>query len=447
MKSEWWTGNVPIRSLEMDLSRITEIENCAFRASAFETIYKLILVNMKLKKFNSDTFTGLTSLKSLKLLSIGTSNFPYGFLNGISNSLKYFLLSGPYTPISVNIDGLFGGINMAELIWIKVYQNLSDTITSSTFTGLSKIKIIDLSDCLIRKIGMGAFDSVRLTLKSLRLERNRLTTLPAGFFVNILPNFNLIIYLSDNPWHCACNLNDLKWHVQQYIVSFVEIPQCFTPTYMTNTGIIHAQLMCDPETTPAPIPNENDLITVCNPADRFGNPEIAYIRKPDQSLIIFPVGPGRVSVKLTTSLDVILVWFDNESTTMQFTPFNSNFSCFSNLPPNVLVDNLQDDVAYTFCLLNRFTTTISPFNCAAYYQQSESDSQRLSNENVGMQLVLSFSLLIFLLLMGCMITCCVIRSRLRHLRKKKKHERLDKRASVRSNKYNRTDDMQKKNMN
>ena len=81
------------------------------------------------------------------------------------------------------------------------------TVSMDAFQGLAKLRVLDLSaNGLVQLLG-GLFDPL-VSLKELWLNDNRLTTLADNIF-HPLTSAKLI-RLTDNPWHCTCQLDQLR---------------------------------------------------------------------------------------------------------------------------------------------------------------------------------------------------------------------------------------------
>ncbi|NXX21119.1 GP1BA protein, partial [Podargus strigoides] len=83
------------------------------------------------------------------------------------------------------------------------------TLPQDTFAGLRALKDLDLSDNLLEELRKELLQDLQ-KLETLWLSGNRLQTLPTGFFPE--GHFFPYVFLTENPWHCDCNLRYLrKW--------------------------------------------------------------------------------------------------------------------------------------------------------------------------------------------------------------------------------------------
>lgn len=80
--------------------------------------------------------------------------------------------------------------------------NLISTIPTNAFVGLPNLIEMDLSHNVISKLEPGAFRGLGTTLKFLDLSSNKLVHFNAEAFEGLRGRANL----TNNPWHCDCNL-------------------------------------------------------------------------------------------------------------------------------------------------------------------------------------------------------------------------------------------------
>lgn len=90
--------------------------------------------------------------------------------------------------------------------------NRLQTLPQEAFAGLRALKYLDLSDNLLEELPKELLQDLQ-KLETLWLSGNRLRTLPTNFF----PEGHLFAYvfLTENPWHCDCNLRYLRAWIWQ----------------------------------------------------------------------------------------------------------------------------------------------------------------------------------------------------------------------------------------
>lgn len=84
---------------------------------------------------------------------------------------------------------------------------------------------------------------------------------------------------------------------------------------------------------------------------------------------ISEVDSTTLRVELEESLpNYVLIWFnDSMVTVLEHETTEDDISCMSDLNTTNIITDLEAGLTYTFCILEKTSITISPFNCAAYY--------------------------------------------------------------------------------
>lgn len=207
----------------------------AFNTPHFNNLEVLEFVKVPLQIFYYNSLNGLKHLKILRL--IGTEHFKAGksFLMPCKE-LKVFMLSKcGLKPIILNI---FESVEFDYLYKVNIkYCRLNGSITEKTFWGLKALRELRLINDDIKQIEPRSFFVMRRTLKYLNLESNKLTTLPSGIFK--YPRDNCIfINLQNNPWHCDCELDDLRDFIKTYpFVKIYNNVTCQSPSNLKGTTL------------------------------------------------------------------------------------------------------------------------------------------------------------------------------------------------------------------
>lgn len=243
ISAQWLNASVKVSDLEMDLETISKIDPWAFNSPAFSETIVVTLYNLNASSFQKDIFSGLNSLKILKLYQLRSTQFARSWLAGVSTSLENLFVYGMHFG-AYNLEGLTSGVEFTSLTMVSYSLYLSNTINENTFTGLVDVRNMDLSFCGIDSIGPRSFDSIAPTINVLKLNNNQLKHLPEGIFRMLLPNAFIRIYLAENPFDCSCGLVDFKRQLQTYAMNFVQIPRCVTPFYLYNTFIDATEDFC-----------------------------------------------------------------------------------------------------------------------------------------------------------------------------------------------------------
>lgn len=387
------------------MSNIIILEKYAFVHRSFSNVTTLILRNLAIRSFHMNTFSGLQSLRTLKFYSLQNMDFAPGFLSAITSTLRYFITYGPeiHENIVHSLNPLTGGLTFPSLRTFKAQQNLRDSLNAFTFTGIINVRILVLSNCAIESIGVGTFEPIKSSLDKLYLDGNRLTWLSATFFNIFHPQGYFNLYLSNNLWHCNCDLEPMQQMLSVYSQAFAkdETILCKEPWHWTGIELEYADL-CEednvtasstpsisyepttelfyndtPVSTPFTTPKYTSLFPQCPSALDPGRKEILYYYFNDFPFKLTPNDRGELLLTTTMNIDewLVLIWFPSAQNSNLFIDqlATGNVTCFWQLHRNFLITNLVPNTAYTFCMMNILTQTITPFDCAAYYHRINSD--------------------------------------------------------------------------
>lgn len=122
-------------------------------------------------------------------------------------------------------------------------------IKSLSFQPLSFLNNLELSHCLLEIIDDKAFIGLD-RLEWLYLDNNRLQHIKGSY---ILPEKLHQISLQQNPWHCDCQMLDLRSWMIRYSVPRSSEPKCTSPQRLKGRVISLLEvneLACLPDTTP-----------------------------------------------------------------------------------------------------------------------------------------------------------------------------------------------------
>lgn len=372
--------------IEIDLIDVTAIESNAFINYNFFHVETLILKNLQVGVLTNGSFNGLISLRSLKLYSLVTYDFKPGFLTGISSTLGYFTFNQMFDSDSaMNIDGLTGGIILQAVKLVKIRTNLNGTLTSESFSALVSVEILLLSDCEIEVLAPDTFIHIKTTLKKLNLERNRLKTIYADFLTIFDDNLPYIS-LNGNPWHCDCLLIIFQAYISNYSnIVDGDKATCNTPVNLNNQLVKEVYLCSDPisvSTTESAVtlttlglnPNSGVIHKQCPTSSQvISNDTISItIRRPSLNLNITQNNRGELIVtEKHVDPSIFLIWFPTNSKKLFIENTRDvSFNCMSSVTPLTVIRDLATDTSYTFCLMNRSSSQLSPLNCGSYYNRS-----------------------------------------------------------------------------
>ncbi|XP_010285334.1 PREDICTED: platelet glycoprotein Ib alpha chain [Phaethon lepturus] len=86
------------------------------------------------------------------------------------------------------------------------------TLPQEAFAGLRELKYLDLSDNLLEELPKELLQDLQ-NLETFWLSGNHLRTLPTDFFPE--GHFFAYVFLTENPWHCDCDLRYLRAWIYQ----------------------------------------------------------------------------------------------------------------------------------------------------------------------------------------------------------------------------------------
>lgn len=385
---------IKLIALHVVCTDIGTIQRFAFLSATMAGLESLTLEDATFRQLTKTMLEGLQSLTTLTFLTSSIGNFDSGAFDVLAKTLSILTLSqaDPQTDI-LQAKLLTGGVQMTALHYAKFKYNMKNTITNETFVGVPMLTTLDLSNCKIESIGVSSFDRL-VSLLMVRLNDNKLKSLPDGLFDRLLPNQVLLIDMTANDWTCDCNICYVKTclsNVHNFRgdkdVCLLPDPMLASSTLCTNDAYCYdAPPVSGPDDTAAvstPAPNSQVFEVAhqqCQLDDSSAVVEIVKIRVRTQTLQIQENLDGSVTLRVQYKSfnNTLLVWFDNFEhhlqTTMSADDINCRLSHITNnsfITRSIQLDNLKANTPYTFCLMENTAAeyVVSPFNCVAYTKQ------------------------------------------------------------------------------
>lgn len=205
----WLTIDQPIASLRfLFKSHLLErIEKNAFHAEIFEATESLDLDNVLIKKINSDTFDGLSSLRSLRVSSTILAEVTKdAFVRSVN--LTRLTIKGGWKLKTTKITAGKKYSQVEEISYAGT-QYIAK-IEKESFKSVPNLRAINFARTNLKSIESGAFKGAADQLLQVNLSGNALTTLPSGLLNDIAKRRGAVIDLTENPWQCNCGLVELQ---------------------------------------------------------------------------------------------------------------------------------------------------------------------------------------------------------------------------------------------
>lgn len=302
----------------------------------------------------------------------------------------------------IAVDGATGTSPLQNLEIVTIRgNNLGDTITEKTFTGLVQVRILDLSRNRITSIGPNSFDAIAKTLNMLNLRHNRLRKLVGDIFASVFLQADMMllqISLEYNWWHCDCDLQPMQNILRQYPTTFTGFARCDTPIPLRNSPIQHVKLCdhnnhttttssttetissstaittTDPPATTTTKPPKDQLITLkCMKyfIQNFRTYVSVGLQKQDKVIRLRKTFDKDHSVIIKDfPEDYILLWYEKASQSNQGVNHNS-VNCFLNTnrsrTHNInMGSSWRKNKVHTFCMKPKNSLTMTPLNCVSF---------------------------------------------------------------------------------
>eukprot|EP00090_Calanus_glacialis_P015955 TRINITY_DN25066_c0_g1_i1.p1 TRINITY_DN25066_c0_g1~~TRINITY_DN25066_c0_g1_i1.p1 ORF type:complete len:745 (+),score=89.43 TRINITY_DN25066_c0_g1_i1:217-2451(+) len=206
----------------------------------------LNMTGNNLQALKSDVF-GLSKLLNLQKINVAHSNISDIHPRAFSGLLNLVDIDLSHNKLAEVPSDVFP--NTLSLMILTLSRNPITVVKAGAFTHLRQLTKLDLSNCKISEVSSGAFYNLQ-NLERLYLEGNRLRS------VSELQNFPPSLHgisLHENPWHCDCQLKNLRdWLTKSNVPRLFE-PVCQTPRRLQGfkVGVISIQeFACLPTVSP-----------------------------------------------------------------------------------------------------------------------------------------------------------------------------------------------------
>lgn len=165
--------------------------------------------------FNDEMFNSLNHLKRLQIRTTKVININVDFLRPLAQRLSYFFLDG--FPDEMQFVKVFGSYPLNALQTISIHAELNDyekMFGPPTFSQLTAIKVLDISQCGINIILPNTFDAIGKTATHINLSHNLLKVIQARLFTVFFNTAKLkgqsMLSISYNPITCSCDFYEMR---------------------------------------------------------------------------------------------------------------------------------------------------------------------------------------------------------------------------------------------
>uniref|UniRef100_A0A7R9TT49 Leucine-rich repeat-containing N-terminal plant-type domain-containing protein n=1 Tax=Prasinoderma coloniale TaxID=156133 RepID=A0A7R9TT49_9VIRI len=188
-----------LSSLQFQFHSLASIPEGVFAGLANLTF--LGLRENSLSTIPAGSFTNLSKLEYISLRSNGLREVPAGLFDGLSELRELDLMSNTFTELP---EGIFDDLvkleylrapnnnlrsmpkqafkNLGALTWLGLKVNLFQDMPADFLTGLTSLRVLDLSDCWpLGTLPPGFFEPAP-NIRALYLARSQITSLPEGIW-------------------------------------------------------------------------------------------------------------------------------------------------------------------------------------------------------------------------------------------------------------------------
>lgn len=374
--------------------QIFKIENEAFSRPVFKTLEFLEIFDVPLRFLKSGTFNGLDKLKVLSMRGLRLDRIEKNVLATMP-SLEGLSLNQCGSKI-IHLDNLFGENILRVLRHINVHNCiLGDTITDQTFSSIPSIESLSLNSDSIDIIAPNSLDYLLRRVKRLSLGWNKLKSVPIDLFQI---DREVTIELTGNPWHCDCQLENLR--IFERTTTSVKFNGliCATPEKYRGIPLRNCPFLCNEIVLPyteTDKPIQTQLITVKPEPGSQNVIQVAVNVHEKISFMCQSSTSPQKSITLTKSshkigamtqieggqLHIDAAFLKNDFKLIEFNHFQSNEfdeivfnnekSCATykrNEPHNIQIQRkLEPHVLYRFCWTEKGSVTIVPLDCNTFH--------------------------------------------------------------------------------
>lgn len=240
------------------------------------------------------------------------------------------------------------------------------------------------------EIDINTFSSLTL-LQTLQISNNLLTTIPQGIFDSLIDLKQL--YSGENPWICNCNLQWFKEYLLSGSVIFDNTTTCHNNSEedfeITDFGCPITTTTSEATTT---IAKEETITVSCRNlhlspifiSDKVRRTHFQTVSVKNQtvSLNIFDLNtiPPSFEIEVYGSLKKYHMFWRNVNNL-------SDYGCMSHIHKYVVMENLRRADPYTLCVILTGQTVASPFDCVGFTVPPEWNYRTwISNKMIGVVL-------------------------------------------------------------